>query len=156
MCLKCNGWSDQEIHDWYLRTIRDNGWVVIFVEASGKDAAFAYTIGLTRFHGHPELLVSGMEQAASGSILNEFGAQVGSGAWFHPGQLLRQGGRRLQFVPVDDPTQLVEAQAMYASEAGLVPALQVAYTDDRGHWPWHRGWRGGRRGQPMFGTPAHR
>ena len=156
MCMKCNGWSDEEIHDWYLKRIRDHGWVVIFVAAEGTEAAFAYTIGLTRFHGHPEMLVSGMGRSASAVVLNQFGASVGSGAWFSPGQVVRQGTHRMQFVPVDDPTQLVEAQEMYASEAGLVPALQVVYTDHQGHWPWDKGWRDGQRAQPIFGTPAHR
>jgi hypothetical protein len=35
-------------------------------------------------------------------------------------------------------------------------AIQLVYADDRGHWPWDRGFRGGRGGQPVLGprTPA--
>ena len=33
-------------------------------------------------------------------------------------------------------------------------ALQLVYADDRGHWPWDRGFRGGRGGQPVLGARA--
>jgi hypothetical protein len=31
-------------------------------------------------------------------------------------------------------------------------ALQLVYADDRGHWPWDVGFRGGRGGQPVLGA----
>jgi Domain of unknown function (DUF4262) len=31
-------------------------------------------------------------------------------------------------------------------------ALQLVYADDRGHWPWDAGFRGGRGGQPVLGA----
>jgi hypothetical protein len=33
-------------------------------------------------------------------------------------------------------------------------AFQLVYADDRGHWPWERGFRGGRGGQPVLGARA--
>jgi hypothetical protein len=157
MCMKCNGWSDQEIREWYLEKIKIYGWVITFVGADEHEASFAYTIGLTRFHGHPELMVSGLDQADSQAALNQLGAEVGSGAWFTPGQVIRQSGRhRYQFVDLNDPGVLVEAQQMYASEAGLVPGLQIVYTDHYGRWPWDPRWPSGALNQPLFGVPAHR
>jgi hypothetical protein len=32
--------------------------------------------------------------------------------------------------------------------------LQLVYADDRGHWPWDTGFRGGRGGQPVLGARA--
>jgi hypothetical protein len=31
-------------------------------------------------------------------------------------------------------------------------AVQLVYADDRGHWPWDVGFRGGRGGQPVLGA----
>jgi Domain of unknown function (DUF4262) len=155
--MRCKGWTENEIRDWYLQKIQTHGWAVVAVGADGDDAAFAYTLGLTRFHGHPELLVSGMNSRDAAVVLNEFGDLVGQGLRFAPGQLiLRDDGHRFQLIPVDDPAQLVEAQELYSSENGPVPALQVVYSNHEGHWPWDRRWRGGHLAQPLFGAPAHR
>jgi len=35
-----------------------------------------------------------------------------------------------------------------------ITALQLVYADDRGHWPWDMGGRGGRGGQPVLGARA--
>jgi hypothetical protein len=35
-----------------------------------------------------------------------------------------------------------------------VRALQVVHADGRGHWPWDRGYRGVRGGQPVLGIRA--
>src|SRR4051794_32681973 len=171
MCTECDERCDEEIHNWYRKVIRDQGWVVIFVDAEmftaedengdeidGEVASLAYTVGLTRFHGHPELLISGMDCSAAQKLLNEFGRQIAGGNRFRPGQLVQARGKhRMQFLKVDDPTHLVEAQNMYASwEAGLVPALQIVYTDHAGRWPWAPGRRPGYSVHELFGRPAYR
>jgi len=158
MCMRCNGMSEETVMESYRQTIQTHGWVVIAVQGDGDEAAFAYTLGLTRFHGHPEMLVSGLDQSVAGVLLNDFGAEVRLGIDFVAGQ--RGFGldqRRLQLVQVDEPAVLVEAQKLYASEAGLVPALQVVYTDAMGRWPWELSGRGGPRpAQSLFGRPIHR
>ncbi|MGV0838318.1 DUF4262 domain-containing protein [Mycolicibacterium thermoresistibile] len=35
-----------------------------------------------------------------------------------------------------------------------VRALQLVWADDRGRWPWERGWMHGRRKQPVLGVRA--
>jgi hypothetical protein len=35
-----------------------------------------------------------------------------------------------------------------------IRALQLVYADNRGHWPWDTGFRGGRGGQPVLGARA--
>jgi hypothetical protein len=155
--MKCAGWSDQEIRNWYLKMIQNHGWAVIAVAEGEAEAAFAYTIGLTRFHGHPELLISGMHASDAQAVLNELGAEVRRGTRFTAAHVLRQTGRhRLKFMKVNDPGRLIEAQKMYASQNGPVPALQVVYSDHDGHWPWDRAWRNGEKVQPLFGTPSRR
>jgi Domain of unknown function (DUF4262) len=41
--------------------------------------------------------------------------------------------------------------AVAINEPGFA-ALQLVYADDRGHWPWDPGFRGGRGGQPVLGV----
>jgi hypothetical protein len=46
---------------------------------------------------------------------------------------------------------LLTAVELYGHE---VRALQLVRADDRGRWPWERGHRGGRGGQPVLGPRA--
>jgi hypothetical protein len=151
MCMHCDGWTDEEIRAKRLRDIETHGWSITYVEADEEEVAFAYTVGLTRYHGHPELLVSGLDQRRTTEILNSFGAEVRRGSRFAQGDLVQgHGEKRFQFVWVEDRSELVDAQETYASDAGLVPALQIIYSDGNGHWPWECG---GTLSQPLFGTP---
>ena len=154
MCLKCQGWTDDEIRQDRLRTIERHGWSVTSVSGDGTTAAFAYTIGLTRFHGHPELLTAGLPHSTAAQLLNGLAEQIRGGKRYAAGNvLIKPNGHRWQFIPVDDPTQLVDAQETYASEAGLVPGLQVIWSDHDGHWPWQPGWTHGLARQPLYGRP---
>jgi hypothetical protein len=133
------------------------GWSIVGVEGEPTQAPFAYTIGLTRFHGHPELLITGMDPASGARLLNALGEEVRGGRRHLAGSMVElDDGRLLQFVPVHNPRRLLHAQDMYASEAGLVPALQVVHSTLQRLWPWQRGWPGGRGSQPLYGRPAHR
>jgi hypothetical protein len=157
MCLICQGRTREEVLALQKEHIEQFGWSIVVVEGNRTQAPFAYTIGLTRFHGHPELLVTGLDQSSTGSILNQLGSEVKSGRRFSAGYLVeREDGRLLQFLRVTNPRRLLHAQDMYAGPAGLVPALQVVYSTPEGRWPWQRGWPGGRRSQPLFGTPLLR
>jgi uncharacterized protein DUF4262 len=155
MCLRCQGYSEAEVLDHYRALIREHGWAV--VQVTGL-VGFAYTVGLTRFHGHPELLVSGLSPAHAPARLSEFASEVASGRRFVAGVLREGPGQhRTQFLQVDEPVELVIAQAVYARATG-VPALQVVLSDHQGRWPWTPGWRGcaGEAVQPLFGSPVHR
>src|SRR5688500_4268909 len=133
MCLKCQRWSAEEIRADRLRTPERHGWSATTVLGDGSTAAFAYTGGLTRLNGDPELLVSGLRQATGGRFLNGLAEQIRTGKQYAAGQILtKTSGHRWQFIPVEDPTQLVDAQETYASEAGLVPGLQVIWSDHDG------------------------
>jgi hypothetical protein len=47
--------------------------------------------------------------------------------------------------------QLDAAADLYGQQ---LAAVQLVYTDRRGHWPWDRRFRGGRGGQPVLGARA--
>jgi hypothetical protein len=158
MCLKCEGWTDEEILQKSRDDIERHGWGYVHVQ--GGDAAdFTYTVGLTRFHGHPELAVTGLGAYQATTLLDDLAGEVRCGFRLAAGDRLSEQcceAHRLQLVQVEDPRRLAQAQAIYASSAGLVPALQVVYTDDQGHWPWDRGWAGGPATQPLLGRPRPR
>ncbi len=158
MCLRCEGWSDEEVLAQSRRDIEVHGWGFVHVEGGGG-AAFTYTVGLTRFHGHPELLVTGLEADQAAVLLGDLADDVRAGMRLSDGDVLSEEcchTHLLQLVRIEDPRRLAQAQQIYASSAGLVPALQVVYTDDQGHWPWDHTWPLGYWCQPVFGRPARR
>lgn len=158
MCLKCESWSDEDIRERSRQDIEQHGWGYVHVDGGGA-VRFTYTVGLTRFHGHPELVVTGLEAGPATELLGELSGRVQCGLRLCEGDLMSEQCcevHRLQLVGVEDPRRLAQAQEIYASSAGLVPALQVVYTDDRGHWPWDATWARGYWCQPVFGQPRHR
>src|SRR5262245_44251020 len=65
--------------------IREHGWHVILVAASGSAPEFAYTVGLTATFGHPEIAVFGLSSATAHKLLNEAGSAIRSGSAFGAG-----------------------------------------------------------------------
>jgi len=58
-------------------------------------------------------------------------------------------GPVIEIVPVAEPTaHFPVAVELFGPK---IQALQLVYADDRGHWPWDVGFRGGRGGQPVLG-----
>ncbi|UNX55332.1 DUF4262 domain-containing protein [Georgenia sp. TF02-10] len=156
MCLTCDGWSDEEIHQYHLDTIAKHGWVILGVEAGDGHPPFAYTIGLTRFHDHPELVISGFEGKDAAVMLNELAAHVREGHRFAAGDIIASfSPHRSMLVQVLEPRLMAYAQEMYGSGgARLVPGLQVVWTNHAGQWPWDPGWPTTQRKQELFGVPV--
>jgi len=156
MCVQCETRAVREVLADYRQAVRVQGWAMASVRTTTRRAGFSYTIGLTRHHGHPELLASGLTGPEAGGLLTELARQVRAGRRFASGDVLSPAGaHRLQLVGVADPAQLTHAQAIYAGPAGPVPALQVVWSDADGHWPWQPGWPGRASDQPLFGLPVH-
>ena len=125
------------------------------------DADFGYTVGLTRFHDHPELIITGVPQMESVHPLNVLGELV-------------RGGRRLCHRDVVDgvapgcPVQLVRVAPdnsarflLHANELYRrpgkppVPALQVVWPDQMHRFPWDSGCMLTNEVQPLLGpVPA--
>lgn len=152
MCVRCEGRTLEEVRQHYLELIEVHGWAVCGVEG-GTEPPFAYTVGLTRFHGHPELLVSGLELTDATGLLNEVGETVREGVRLQAGGVMTwdDHDHRLVLLRVRDPDRLVYAQEIYRTAAGPVPALQVVWSDHDGRLPWDAGWSGGRRRQVLYG-----
>ena len=138
MCAMCEGQSGDDFMAGVVDDIRCVGWAVIAVEDDQGRHRHSYTVGLTRYHGHPELIFSGADFGTAYQVLDALATAVAEGRRLEAGQLLGRDdiGLDCVLVRVDDASRLVFAQTLYASGASLVPALQVVWSDAGGRWPW--------------------
>jgi hypothetical protein len=152
---------DQE-RAWLRETIAEHGWAVQAVFGEGDEPPFAYTVGLRRFDGHPELLVVGLPEHASSSVLNQLGDRVRAGARLVAGVIVDDllPGYPLGFVdvyPEASEELLISANDWYQSQDGPpVSALQVVWCDDRARLPWDAGYAPPSAAQPLYGNAPPR
>ena len=151
MCAMCDGQSADEFMAGVIADIDSAGWAVISVEDERGEHVCSYTVGLTRFYGHPELIVSGRDFPTAFHVLDTLAAGVRDGQPLAAGQLLRPGGVESLLVPVADPSRLALAQAVYGAFIP-VAALQVVWADEGGRWPWQM-CEHHRSGQELYGPP---
>ena len=59
MCFLCDGGTIEDLERLIAAHIIEPGWHVAGVEGAGRDASWAYTIGLLERFDHPELIVTG-------------------------------------------------------------------------------------------------
>ena len=73
--------------------------------------------------------------------------------WAAPGKRIRTvDGLLAEVVKVAEPGAHLDVAAdLYGQQ---LAAVRFVYTDQRGHWPWDRRFRGGRGGQPVLGARA--
>jgi Domain of unknown function (DUF4262) len=154
VCWACDhpGSTRVDYLDHVRRLITRHGWAVQGVEGTRLYRPWAYTVGLTP-RGKPELVVTGLSLARATRLLNDIAAHVLHATPPAAGeQVALRGGPLIEIVDVAVPTAHLDvAVALYGTR---VRALQVVHADDRGHWPWERGYRGGHGGQPVLGERA--
>jgi len=142
----------------FLEHVRDEiafaGFSVQGVSGDRLRSPWAYTVGLTA-HGKPELVVTGWSMTRAAQLLHDAGPHLLHADAPRPGeQIWPLGGAAIEIVEVSEPSaHLGIAVAIFGPE---IRALQLVHADDRGHWPWEVGFRGGRGGQPVLGVRASR
>ncbi|GAA5131233.1 DUF4262 domain-containing protein [Pseudonocardia adelaidensis] len=131
------------------RLADEYGWAVQGVERERFRPPWAYTVGLTP-RGRPELLVTGMPLHRCSELLDAVAPHLLHDEPPAAGERLRLvDGPLVEFVDVENPdVHLLTALALYGPP---VRGLQVVWADDRDRWPWERGFRGRRGGQPVLG-----
>jgi hypothetical protein len=154
MCWACDN-PGSTPHDWLdhlRRLITQHGWAVQGVEGDRIHPPWAYTVGLTSY-GKPELVVTGRKLPDAARLLNDVATHVMHAEAPRPGeQIPLVGGLLIEIVALPHPeAHLLRAIDLYGDS---VRAIQLAWADDRGRWPWERGHRAGRGGQPVLG-PRH-
>jgi hypothetical protein len=65
-----------------LADVQVHGWHVIGVEEDEEGPGFAYSIGLYRTFGHPEIIVVGLRVQVMHRMINVVGEEVRSGKKF--------------------------------------------------------------------------
>jgi hypothetical protein len=152
MCWYCDNpdATDEDYLGMIITTIDRFGWAVQSVEGDRLHAPFAYTVGLT-LRGLPELAVTGLGGRASAGLLNEFADEFVHRRVPAPGERIPLGdGRALEMVCVPHPeAYLFTAISLFEQPEGArdalpqaVRGLQLAWSDERGRWPWEPGFRG--------------
>ncbi len=157
MCEVCDGKSLEEFVAGVVADIRSCGWSLVAVEDDQGRHVCTYTVGLTRLHGHPELLFTGNHVEVAQRVLSTIAADVCSGARLADGDTVGgpDGGSApaCLLMRVANPERLAMAQAVYRLPGfPPVPALQVVWADEGGRWPWEM-CEHHRRGQVLYGTP---
>ena len=152
MCWMCDH-PDATRRDYltHLRSIvAEVGWAVQIVEGDRIRSPYGYTVGLAAL-GRPELVVTGMAAYRAAKLLNDVAAHVLHSTVPRPGeQVPLIGGPLIEFAEVERPAVHLPVACEFYGPG--IRALQVVYADDRGHWPWDMGYRGGRGGQPVLGN----
>ena len=151
MCPQCEDptLTQTDVYAAFAKTIKDEGWAIQGVTGDRLHAPFAYTVGLTDF-AVPELVVTGLRHGLACALLNEVAEHSLHCEPPHPGERVRlDGGPLVEVVQLEHPdAHLFTAVALRGPD---ITALQLVWADDRGRWPWERGHRGGRGGQPVLG-----
>jgi hypothetical protein len=152
MCWQCDN-PDKTLDD-YLALLRAEilarGWIVQYVE--DDRTPYAYTIGL-HDRGLPEFLVTGLPPKRALWLLETFVKRALVGRRPAPGERLPlPAGTRLEIVKVEHPDAHMDMAV--ALEGRDIQAVQLVWADDRGRWPWAKGFDDGRRTQPVLGVRA--
>jgi len=152
-------WRDQQ--DARIReAIRREGWYFVGVEEDEARARppFAYTIGLTGLD-HPELVVFGLDPEISRKVLRALARRVLDGSRLDEGDGLQLPVwtshlhlMELRMLAMPRPEQvLLWTAATYGPQVPIT-ALQVAWDDGNGRFPWEPGYELAAWLQPMPGT----
>lgn len=131
---------DNRIHQ-TRALVAQNGWAVIQVPSDGSAPNYAYTIGLLKTFGHPEVIMFGLPEQSLLHILNAVGEQVRTGVRFAEGVLAPE-----LIENYDCAFRTVDPAAL-SHYAGLAcdfyesdfPMLHCIWPDELGRFPWEKG-----------------
>jgi hypothetical protein len=103
-------------------------------------------------HDAPELVATGLPYQRAATLLNDVAGCVLDGkVALPPGERVTlPGGSLIEVVLITEPAVHLAIAAEF--HGPRFRAVQLVYADDRGHWPWDVGFRGGRGGQPVLGA----
>lgn len=142
----------------FLDIIERFGWHVMLVMGDEEGPGFAYSTGIYRLTGKPELIVFGLAREVAHFVVNEYAARAVTGDAPEPGDL-QEGyieGHPVTFITVDAPDRDREytTWTSWFYDRKPFPVLQLVYPDSRsGAFPWQPGYREEWRShQPLLGS----
>ncbi len=122
-----------------IEDVEKFGWHVGLFEPTENEPSFAYTIGLWKTYGHPEIISFGLTTKTLHEILNNAGEIV------KQGNILTTDQDNLdifetvpaQFITVDkNRFSDYFGYCMWFNDYKDFPALQLVWTDRQGRFPW--------------------
>jgi hypothetical protein len=135
------------------------GWAVTIVLPTADDppttAVFGYTVGLTA-HGHPELIIAGLDPAICHALLNDLARRVYDTAeTFNHGQRITDLiiGYDAIIVNGDATEHLLPGAAFGRYGKQSVRLQQIVWPDINGRFPWEHDYVYPPHVQPTIGRP---
>ncbi len=131
--------SDAELREWMVRTAEEHGTAVLHVAGDDSGAPFAFSAGVWRRFGKPEVVVIGLPRDVAHSVINTYARRVAAGERFVPGQLYEGFLKGLPVVVENVahghyPQFLGSAMLLY--EGDDFPAIQLVVASPDGKFPW--------------------
>jgi hypothetical protein len=143
---KSNYWSVTDVGEEFIqRSVRDVGWSVQLIPAgeAPNEPAFAYTVGLHKSYGHPELIIFGLDHQVMHEVLNNLGERIKAGkALTARGQVadvLVGQDVRLREVLTEESFRAYVGYARWFNGGSTFRLLQVLWPDKDGRFPGDAG-----------------
>lgn len=116
------------------------GFHVCLLESEGYGPPFAYTIGLFKTFGHPELIVFGLSTDMMAYLLEEAAKEISAGKSFLPQHpypdFLEDQDVRFQQVAPDNASDYMGYAGWFYKYDWSFPVLQLVWPDHDGLFPW--------------------
>lgn len=126
-----------------LALINTHGVAIQGVGGDEGSPSFAYTVGLAA-HEHAEFIIMGLPMGVAQALLNDLSSHVFTGQKFEAGDVIHElvRGFPVRLVSVADSRELMTmSNRIYGDGENPLDALQVAFPDAEGVWPWEPGSR---------------
>jgi len=127
-----------------LNDIAEYGWHVVKVLEEGDTPGWAFTIGLTKNYGHPEIVVFGLNGSVSHGLLNIAGEKVKNGESLASGSVVTGLLEGYECILREVKSRWYGpflGTAIWYYLGCEFPALQCIWPDKSGKYPWHEEFR---------------
>lgn len=145
---------DQKI----LEDIERFGCSVMHIMAEDDLPPFAFSMGISKTLGAPEVIVVGLKQPLAHAVVNEYNRRVKSGETFIAGEKYQGFIGDFEVLAASvHPSNFEEylGYNLWLYQGQHFEVLQLIYPSTSGHWPWEptasewfRAW------QPLLSEPA--
>jgi hypothetical protein len=130
---------DKQAEEEIIRIVKEHGWYIALFEANTATPAFAYTIGLWKNFGHPEIISFGLSVNTLGAILNNAGNLIKEGKKIEVDEdnqeIFTNSPARFKTVHSDNIADYF-GYGRWFNEYKDFPALQLFWTDTSFYYPW--------------------
>ncbi len=122
-----------------ISDVEEYGWHVGAIPADDEEPSFAFSVGLFKTFGHPEVILFGLGIEAMQGIINVIGEEVRQGRRFSEGEaasgIIEGFDVRFCEVSRDHYSEYLGTASWYYKSTDY-PALQCVWPDRLGRFPW--------------------